>query len=142
MRKGMAVGLIGAMGFAIVLPGAARAVTFGQIDSFQDGTPMNWVEGAASPNPPTNIATGGPAGSGDSYLLNVSGGFGAGSKQVMFNQAQWLGDYNAAGVTRIRLNLANFGATDLFMRIAVEGGQFTSSFGSTNPIVLAANSGW
>ena len=30
-------------------------ISFGQMDTFQDGTTMNWHEGGSSPNPPTNI---------------------------------------------------------------------------------------
>ena len=140
---GLMMALAGSL-IGITFPGhTARAVSFGQLDDFQDGTTMNWSQGAASPNPTSNVPTGGPAGDGDAYLLNVSNGLGsAGSKQVMFNHVQWLGDYNAAGVTRIRLNLANFGPSDLFIRLWIEGGPLFSSYGSTNPIVLPANTGW
>ena len=97
------------------------AVTLGQVDDFEDGTVMGWTEGLFSPNPPTNQPSGGPAGLGDNYLLNLSsGGLGAGSRLVMFNQTQWAGNYLAAGVTRIDLQMANFGATTLQMRIAIE----------------------
>src|SRR3712207_4557029 len=59
----------------------SKAVTLGQVDTFQDGSTMNWQEGGNSPNPPTNVASGGPAGAGDRYLENdSSGGFGAGSR--------------------------------------------------------------
>src|SRR3954453_1019060 len=99
------------------------AIVFGQVDTFEDGTTINWQEGASSPNPPTNVPTGGPAGNGDHYLQNIStGGFGAGAKMVMFNLAQWTGDYNQAGVNRITLQMANFGATDLYMRVAFQSG--------------------
>ncbi len=64
----------------------------GQIDDFEDGTTMGWMEGFPSPNPPVNIASCRPAGTGDNYLQNISsGGFGPGSAQVMFNHDQWTG---------------------------------------------------
>src|SRR5215468_3493420 len=101
----------------------ASAVTFGQKDDFQDGTTMGWVEGVPSPNPPTNVANGGPGGAGDRYVQNVaSGGAGAGSKQIMFNQAQWAGNYVAAHVTQVDGLFANFGTTTLSVRFAIEGG--------------------
>ena len=119
----------------------ARGVQFGQIDDFQDGTAMGWSHGGQSLAPPSNVPTGGPAGAGDAYLQNLSSGTsGADSKQIMFNQAQWTGDYLDAHVTRLQASMANFGATTLYMRVIMEG--FTGSYFSTNPAVLAPGSGW
>src|SRR5688500_16552807 len=84
---------------SLLLTSTASAVTFGQLDNFQSGTTAGWDHGSRSDNPPTDIPTGGPAGAGDRFLRNVSQGSGAGSRQVMFNQAQWTGNYSAAGVT-------------------------------------------
>jgi hypothetical protein len=110
----------------LVVPTGRAAIGFGQVDTFQDGTTMNWEEGARSPNPPTNIATGGPAGAGDSFLRNIStGGGGSGSKMVMFNMNQWTGNYRLAGVDRITLHMANFGSATLPMRIALQSGTGT-----------------
>jgi hypothetical protein len=121
---------------------SARPITFGQIDNFEDGTVMNWKEGAVSPNPPTS-ALGGPGGAADHYLRDTSNGnFGAGSKMIFFNVDQWVGNYNSAGVTRMSGMMANFGATTLHMRIGIQGGNFGTIFGSTNPINLAPGSGW
>jgi hypothetical protein len=118
-------------------------VQFGQLDDFQDGTTMGWSHGPPSPNPPSNIDTGGPAGDGDRYLQNVSSGaFGAGSRQVMYNQTGWAGDYIAAGVTRIDAMMSNFGATTLQMRFAVQGGPSTTQFVTTTAVVLPSGSGW
>jgi hypothetical protein len=77
-------------------------VVLGQVDDFENGTTMGWAEGGVSPNPPTNVATGGPAGLNDNFLQNVSSGSsGAGGRMIMFNNAQWTGDFVAAGVTRV-----------------------------------------
>ena len=124
--------------------GAARGViVFGQLDDFENGTVMNWTHGFPSPTPPTNIATGGPGGTDDNYLRNTStGGAGPASRQVMFNQAQWAGDYNTAGVTRITGFMKNFGSTDLFMRLAVQGGTLNSNYSSTNFVSLPASGAW
>jgi hypothetical protein len=118
------------------------AVTLGQVDDFEDGTVMGWIEGAISPDPPTNQPNGGPAGAGDNYLLNNSSGiFGAGGRLVMFNQTQWAGNYPAAGVTRIDLQMANFGAATLHMRIAIQGGAGTR-YASTTAVALPADGVW
>ena len=122
-------------------PAAARAVVCGQVDDFENSTTMGWTEGFSTPNPPTNVAEGGPMGVGDNYLQNISsGGFGAGSRMVMFNTAQWSGDYLAAGVTRIEADMANLGATPLSMRIAIEGS--LTRYGSTVAVALPADGSW
>jgi hypothetical protein len=116
-------------------------VVFGQVDDFQDGTTMSWSEGASTPNEPAN-ASGGRRGAGDLYVRNVSsGGFGgAGSKQIMFNGAQWAGDYNAAGVTRVSGWAANFGTTPLHLRVAFSSG--FNRFSSTRAVDLPADGVW
>lgn len=127
---------------AIVTSGPAWAVDPAQVDDFQDGTTMGWQEGATSPNPPVNVPDGGPGGAGDAYLENISsGGSGAGSKMIMFNNAQWTGDYTTAGVASLQAHLNNLGATDLPMRVAVEGAG-GGRFASLDPIMLPAGSGW
>jgi hypothetical protein len=126
---------------SLALP--ASAISLNQIDDFQDGTTMGWQEGTSSPNPPTNIPSGGPAGAGDAYVQNISsGGFGAGSKMIMFNDAQWTGSYNAAGVTRLTADMANQGATTLHMRVAIRGGPNSTVYGSTVAVDLPADGVW
>lgn len=137
--------LAGAAIVAALVGVVARAVTCGQIDDFEDGSVMGWSEGAVSPNPPTNVADGGPTGAGDAYLRNVSsGGFGAGSKMVMSNNAQWTGDYMAAGVTRIEMDMANFGSTPLAMRVAIQAtvALATVQYCSTQAVSLPADGQW
>lgn len=117
------------------------AIQFGQVDTFQDGSVMGWGEGFSSENPPANVA-GGPGGASDRYLRNVSsGGFGGGSRQVMLNQSQWVGNYNAAGVTRIDASLANFGAGPLHMRVALQSATGTW-VASTRAAVVPADGQW
>ena len=48
----------------ILALGAVMAFTGTENDDFEDGTTMGWDEGGPSPNPPTNIADGGPGGAG------------------------------------------------------------------------------
>jgi len=135
------------VGVAIALGAAQQAaraqIIFGQIDDFQDGSTMNWIEGVPSPNQPVNVANGGPNGAGDRYLSDISsGGAGAGSKQLMFNDVRWTGDYNAADVTRATGMMANFGATTLSMRYALQGGAFVTQYASTNAIVIPPDGQW
>jgi hypothetical protein len=119
------------------------AITAGQVDDFQDLTVMDWGEGAPSPNPPTNISDGGPAGAGDAFLQDESsGGFGAGSKLVMKNSVQWAGDYNVTATLSLTAAMANFGNSTLHMRVAIRGGPGGTTYGSTLAIDLPADGLW
>jgi hypothetical protein len=121
---------------------AQSGITFGQIDDFQDATTMGWSEGPPSPNPPTNEPDGGPLGAGDRYLRNVSAGDGtAGGKQIMFNRAQWAGDYNDAGVTRLSAMIANFGDAPLYPRVAILDNT-GSRFATTTPTPILPDQAW
>lgn len=123
--------------------GAALAFDGTEDDDFEDGTTMNWQEGPPSPNPPVNVADGGPGGAGDNYLENFSSGeFGAGGRMAMFNPVQWAGDYNAVGsAIVIEADMANFGPNALSMRLAVQSLAGTW-YSSTVAQPLAADSQW
>jgi hypothetical protein len=128
----------------VVMLGSSTAwatVNLGQIDDFEDGTTMGWSEGLPSPNPPSNVATGGPAGLNDNYVQNTSsGGFGAGSRQIMFNREQWVGDFLSEGVTAVTADLRATGSP-LVMRIALLGGNGTQ-FVSVTPFNLPNDGVW
>jgi hypothetical protein len=125
----------------LLLPATAAAITAGQLDDFQDGTTQGWGSGSLNPNPPVNVADGGPAGTGDAYLqVTSSGNFGAGGKLITFNQAQWTGNYTATGVTFIEADVANFGATALSMRVGFRGSG--GDFSSINGLALPADGVW
>jgi hypothetical protein len=146
IQRNVRLGLcaLGIISGAALLPAyrASAAITFGQVDTFQDGLTAGWSQGAASPNPSSVIAGGGPGGASDAYLQNVSvGGFGAGSKMVMFNTSQWAGDYGTAGVNRITADMANFGSSPLSMRVALQDGNFVD-YSSTLAAVLPADGKW
>jgi hypothetical protein len=132
----LALGLLGAVSTSRTL----AAVVFGQIDDFEDGSTMGWQEGVASTNPPENVA-GGARGADGHFLRDVSGGgFGPGSKQVMFNQSQWAGDFNGAHVSRMTGWAANLGTTPLHLRVALTSG--TTQFGSAQAVELPADAVW
>ncbi len=124
-------------GFLIGPSAAAASIVAGQVDDYEDGTVQNWA--GAFGAPPINVASGGPAGVNDNYLHVTSiGGAGPGSKLATFNPVQWAGDYIAAGVTAIQVDMRNFSVSeaDLEMRLMLPfsaGGDFTSTLSQTVP---------
>jgi hypothetical protein len=126
----------------------ASAALIGQVDDFEDGTTQGWVVGslgAAHPNPPVNAASGGPLGADDNYLqLNAVGGQGAGSRLSVINLAQWSGDYTAAGISAISMDLRNLGSTDLSIRLYFENptGGLPTDTAVSDSVLLPSGSGW
>jgi hypothetical protein len=125
----------------------ADAIPVG-VDDFEDGTTMGWFVPAASPLPPTNSATGGPTGFGDAYLqLDASAGLGgAGSRLSVLNDDQWTGDFRAAGIAAISMDVNNFGPDDLVLRLLFEDfdgpGPPTNLALTLANVVVPAGSGW
>lgn len=125
---------------------SALAVDPGQIDTFEDGTTQGWIVGAPHPFPPVNIVTGGPAGADDNYaLLTAIGGGGPGSRLSAFNFNQWAGDYLAAGITSITMDVNNFGNEELALRLLFADPIFAPPNNiaiSADALILPAGSGW
>jgi hypothetical protein len=116
----------------------SSAVSLGQIDNFQSLSASGWVSGPANPVQPAVVANGGPAGAGDAYLfITAAGGSGAGSRLVGINAAQWTGNYAAAAVSAISMDVANFGSTALQLRLT-----FSGTGTVTDAVALPAGSGW
>jgi hypothetical protein len=131
------------------LASVSSAVTVGQQDTFEDGSTQGWVNnllGMGSATPPANVPSGGPGGTDDAFLRIVSaGGSGSGSRLVALNLAQWAGNYIASGVTSIRMNVINEGATELTLRLMFSdpaGAPPTNIAVSTDGVTLPASSGW
>jgi hypothetical protein len=133
--------------------GAAWAISVGQIDSFGDGTLQGWRMGfnATTLSHQENIADGGPAGAGDNFLQIVADGTAvAGGRLTVFNQTQWTGDYTAAGVTAIAMDLKNISSSEaLNLRLAINGGYRDASFNiiggvfaTSTSITLDSGSDW
>lgn len=121
---------------------AHAAVAVGMMDTFDQGILQGWTTGPNSPNPLAGIADGGPAGSGDGYLLATShGGPGAGGRLVAFAGPQWLGDYASSAVTAIRMQANNLGTTELALRLAFLDASFSSAY-TSDAVLLPAGSGW
>jgi hypothetical protein len=128
---------------------ASAAPLIGQVDTFEDGTTQGWTVNllgmGGHPTPPTN-QTGGQGGTDDNYLLLESlGGNGGGSKLSAANlDPRWAGDYMAAGVTAISMDVNNLGQTDLFLRFGFEdpipGPPNNIAF--TDAVFVPAGAGW
>ncbi len=148
MKRYRALIIATAVSICLCYPHLASAIAIAQTDTFEDGTTQNWVVGllgATHPAPPANIADGGPLGAEDNYLqLTSVGGSGAGNRMAVINLAQWAGDYTAAGVTDVTMNLINLGATDLFIRLYLENpeGGPPNDQAITQGFFLPASGGW
>ena len=133
---------------SVVATAPAAAVTLGQLDDFQDGTTQDWGSGFQNTNPPVNAPDVGPEELGDdSLMITSTGGVGPGSKFVAFNEAQWKGDYLAAGVSMIVLDVKNIGSTTLQMRVALTdriplGGGGGVGVVTTLAVPVSPGSGW
>jgi len=138
--------LAGVLSLFVFNSAAEAAVILGQLQTFDD--PHGWVIGAGpfvGVPTPVPVELGGPSGPADPYLSIVStGGDGQGSRLSAQNFAEWSGDYLAAGIDRIELDVRNFGQTDvqlrlLFLELAPDPVNLAFS---TNAIVVPGGSDW
>ena len=125
---------------SIMLSGRmASAVSLSSFDDFQSGNTA-WQNGLAS-----GIVSlgGGPAGQND-YFLQVPSyaGGGESSRLIIVNQGEWSGDYLGAGIAQIEMDLANFGPSDLWIRLAFTEVQARVGYVSLAPMLLPAGTGW
>lgn len=117
-------------------------------DTFEDETTMGWHVPGPSPVPPVTITTGGPTGLGDAYLqLTAIGVPGPGGRLAVLNESQWSGDYLAAGITSITMDVNNFGPDELALRLLFENfgplpGPPTDLALTLASVLVPANSGW
>ena len=101
----------------------ATASLLSQIDTF-DADTMSWTSGAN----PVHIATGGPMGSGDGFLQlsRTSYSF----HIATANKAQWAGNYLAAGITALEMDLTDISrsaALNVRLMLWGDGGVWASS---------------
>ncbi len=113
---------------------AASAILINQIDTFQSGDLAGWNGGITY----TNAPSGGPAGDGDRYLRAST----AGSHMGTRNDFQWAGNYLAAGVSRIEMDLRNEGSTVLSMRLMFLAQGVADSWTSTTAFVVPTGGEW
>lgn len=131
----------------LMLSSTLLADPFG-IDTFEDGTTQGWLVPGPHPSPPTNIASGGPAGAADNYLqVTALGGVTAGSRLSVQNFSQWTGSFTS--LSKITMDVNNFGPSELFLRFlfvnfsGVPGMSPASDVAWTlTPVIVAAGSGW
>ena len=129
---------------------SSYAVSIGLTDTFSVDE-QNWFAGGGPvaslpPVPPDQKPTGGPDGPGDGFLqVTATGGVGPGSRLAVMNTTQWTGDYLAAGVGSIGVDLQNQGSSDLVIRLLFDNSSLgppvdvgITAFGA----VLPAGSGW
>jgi len=128
----------------------AHAVTVGEIDTFSAGI-GGWFAGGGPSGqfpapPPSVVASGGPGGAGDSYMLiSANGSADAGGRLVAMNAAQWSGNYGAAGISSIAMDLRNLGTTALSVRLYFEDpipGPPVNEAVTTASILLPAGGAW
>lgn len=127
--------------FCLIASSTNAQVAQNQTDNFQDGTLDHWFSGTNNPNPPANISSGGPGGAADSYMLLTSTGtVGAGSKLVVQNTTQWIGNYTLAGITKVSMHVKNAGSNSLLLRVVLIGSGGGCS--SINAVTVPVGSGW
>lgn len=141
--------VVTSLSFVLILGLASSAVAIPiGVDDFQDGTTMGWGVPGLSPIPPVNVTTGGPGGGGDAYLQlqAIAGVGGAGSRLSVLNETQWTGDFRAAGITAISMDVNNFGPEDLVLRLLFEDfdapGPPANLAMTVADVVVPSGSGW
>jgi hypothetical protein len=112
-------------------PSLVWGLSIGQRDTFEDGTTNGWTVGL-------NIGTGGPGGADDNFL-QLTGG--PASQLVALNSAQWSGNFIAAGVSSIAMDVKNLGEVGLSLRLVFSDAGGNVAF-STVPQFLPVGPGW
>jgi hypothetical protein len=151
MTKGaLRLGTLVAVVATLSVIAKADPVVLGQVDTFQSG-PQGWLIGFGAgpvPTTPLPVVGGGQGGPGDNYLrisgTGVREPFGSVSA---INDTRWTGNYLAAGVNAITMDVINFGPSNLALRLIVAGpfgltGPPGNIAFTTNAIFLPAGSGW
>ena len=146
------------LGIATSASPSLATVTVGHLDDYNDGTTQHWRIGQLAPYP-LNEADAGPLGTGDHALYHTNDPDRPGTRSmfVVLNEdnflfpgpGNWEGDWTAAGVTKISLDVRNpatlLGATDLDIRLGIAGPGGAGSFGDvyvTQPQTVLANDMW
>jgi hypothetical protein len=136
-NKGFCIGLITAALTAL----SASASLLTQIDTFDSGL-ENWAGMVQPGGSLTNVATGGPDGTGDAYLQILRDSVPYEFHIATYNTNQWAGDYVTECITALRVGINHIAGTDpLRIRIMIwgDGGVWGST--STTPLP-AAGGGW
>ncbi len=119
-------------------------ISNGQTSDFQSGTD-GWRHNISNPSEPVQVVNGGPFGSGDSFLRTTNTGVGTqGSRHAMINtDANWIGDYNTAGIVALQFDVQNPGTRDLHLRVAFRSATTPSDWAaSSTALVIPSGSAW
>jgi hypothetical protein len=132
--------LLLAMAILALAPSTSRGITLGQIDTFDSGTMQGWLNAYS-------IAPGGPAGISDNMLTVYAAGSGLPLRLQALNQSQWSGNYLAAGVTGIEMDLQVGAPQPSTMPIRIAIRESTSSgipsgYASTASFTLPNDGQW
>jgi len=122
---------------SLAIPAAFAAISLSSVDTFSTDN-QGWQIGSAGVQPSYN--SGNSFNGLPGFLSHFSDGGGANGKWLMWSaQADWTGDYAAAGVAGISFWANVTSGANIDMRVAISGpgGVF-----STNPITFASGSGW
>jgi hypothetical protein len=96
---------------ALVAADHAAAIAIDQFDTFEDGTTQGWEARNFFLEPsdlPAINNLGGPAGGDDRYMLLSSTALTGSAVLSASNSTQWTGDFIAAGITAISMDVNNF----------------------------------
>ena len=121
---------------------ASAAITVGNIDDFST-TSENWFRGNNAPVQSTEV---GPDAAAGVLSMAADGAGSMGRIQMWSNEADWTGDYNAAGVTGIEMWVKNPGTSDLALRLAFggtgDGGGLVGDYWYSDAQTVVSGSAW
>lgn len=112
---------------------SGQAIVIDMVDDFQTGSLSNWRIGGAYQGPEI-VSDAGPLGAGDFALrIESSNDFIKPPRLLVYNQSQWAGDWTAAGIERVTMDVRNPSSFHLTMRFALagDGGFFSQGGGDT-----------
>jgi len=122
---------------SLAIPAASAAISLSSEDTFSTGN-EGWRIGGAGVQPSYN--SGNSFNGLPGFLSHFSDGSGANGKWLMWSaQADWTGDYAAAGVAGISFWANVTSGANIDMRVAISG---TGGVFSTNPITFVSGNGW
>ncbi|MFK7909275.1 MAG: PEP-CTERM sorting domain-containing protein [Akkermansiaceae bacterium] len=118
-----------------LITGQLTAATLAHSSNFEGSNKDGWQHPVFSGNQ-TSIQPDGPFNS--ILLVTSSGGGGVGSRLVVPNSTpNWTGNYSAAGITAVKMDLVNNSGLNLSIRIGVEGGAGGNRWTSIVPVSLS-----
>ena len=146
MIQSKAIVLAASLSAALLAPPAFAIPA--AVQDFEDGTAEGWTFGGGPggvPSTPQTVASGGAGGADDEYMrLTSNGTSGPGSKLSAINASAWGGNYTDAGLTTIDMDLRNFGASDLYVRLLLLdlSGLPQALYAITDAVFLPSGGDW